>query len=70
MNTAAHAQRGTRMLFLDDSGHPASKHASQAVVIGGIAIASTSVRALSRRIAGAKVRNFPNRHWTNRIIVF
>ena len=61
MNTATHAQRGTRMLFLDDSGHPAPNHASQAVVIGGTAIASTSVRALSRRIAGAKVRHFPNR---------
>lgn len=50
------------MLFLDDSGHPAPNHASRAVVIGGIAIASTSVQDLSRRIAGAKRHHFPERH--------
>ena len=61
MNTTTHALNGTRMLFLDDSGHPAPNHASKAVVVGGIAIASTGVRDLSRRIAGAKARHFPHR---------
>ena len=61
MNTTTNTPIGTRMLFLDDSGHPAPNHASKAVVIGGIAIPSSSVRALSRRIAGAKAHHFPNR---------
>ena len=61
MKATSHSLAGTRMLFLDDSGHPAPNHASQAVVIGGIAIASTSVQDLSRRVAGAKVHHFPNR---------
>lgn len=55
------ALHGTRMLFLDDSGAPSPNHASGAVVIGGFAIASTKVPALSRRITGAKARHFPER---------
>ncbi|MCY4632098.1 MAG: DUF3800 domain-containing protein [bacterium] len=48
-----------RVLFLDDSGHPAPRHASRAIVIGGFSIASASVPTLHRRIAGAKARFFP-----------
>lgn len=51
----------TRMLFLDDSGHPAPNHASGALVIGGIAVPSSRVPLLSQRIAGAKIRLFPGR---------
>ena len=51
---------GTTVLFLDDSGKPSARHASGAVVIGGFAIPSVSVPALSRRIAGAKSRFYWN----------
>ncbi len=44
---------------MDDSGHPAPRHASRAIVIGGFSIASASVPTLHRRIAGAKARFFP-----------
>ena len=47
---------GTTVLFLDDSGKPALLDPSKAVVIGGFAIPSASVPALSRRIGGAKSR--------------
>ena len=53
--------RPTRLLFLDDSGHPAPNYNSEAVVIGGFSVASASVPALSRRISGAKARIFPER---------
>ena len=53
--------RATRMLFLDDSGHPAPNHASGAVVIGGVAVQSSSIPVLSRRIAGVKGRLFKAR---------
>ena len=55
------AQPGTRLLFLDDSGHPALNYGSDAVVIGGAAIASGDVAALNRRLLGAKARIFPGR---------
>ena len=51
----------TRMLFLDDSGHPAPNDASGAIVIGGLAVRSEAVPVLSRRITGAKGRLFPGR---------
>lgn len=51
----------TRMLFLDDSGHPAPNHASRALVIGGIAVLSSRVPLLSNRIVGTKARLFPGR---------
>lgn len=51
---------GTTVLFLDDSGKPSALDPSRAVVIGGFAIPSASVPTLSRRIAGAKSRFYPN----------
>ena len=51
----------TRVLFLDDSGKPATRDATKAVVIGGFSIPSANVPTLSRRIAGAKSRFYPNR---------
>ena len=51
----------TRLLFLDDSGKPAAKDSSRAVVIGGFSIASADVPTLSRRILGAKARFSPGR---------
>ncbi|MCY4666140.1 MAG: DUF3800 domain-containing protein [Acidimicrobiaceae bacterium] len=54
-------QPGTRLLFLDDSGHPAPNYGSDAVVIGGVAIASGDVAALNRCLLGAKARFFPGR---------
>lgn len=55
------AQPGTRLLFLDDSGHPAPNYGSGAVVIGGVSVASGDVAALNRRLLGAKARIFPGR---------
>lgn len=54
-------QPATRMLFLDDSGHPAPNYGSDAVVIGGVAVASGDVTALNRRLLGAKARIFAGR---------
>ena len=51
----------TRVLFLDDSGNPSPRDASEAVVIGGFSIPSGSVPKLERRIAGAKKRFYPSR---------
>ena len=51
----------TRVLFLDDSGKPAAKDSSRAVVIGGFSVASSSVPRLSRQTAGAKGRFFQGR---------
>ena len=51
----------TRALFLDDSGKPAARDTTKAVVIGGFSIPSANVPALSRRIAGAKSRFYPDR---------
>ena len=51
----------TRVLFLDDSGKPSPRDATKAVVIGGFSIPSAHVPALSRRIAGAKSRFYPDR---------
>lgn len=62
MATTLSSQRGTRVLYLDDSGAPSLNHSSGAVVIGGVAIASTKVPVLSRRIAGAKALHFPERN--------
>ena len=61
MPTAANAARGTRMLYLDDSGAISPKHSSGAVVIGGLSVSSTKVPRLTRRISGAKARHFPER---------
>ena len=55
------SQSATRLLFLDDSGHPAPNDASGAIVIGGVAAASEAVPVLSRRVTGAKGRLFPGR---------
>ena len=49
---------GTTVLFLDDSGKPAARDSSGAVVIGGFAIPSANVPTLSRRVGGAKSRYF------------
>ncbi len=54
------ATSGTTVLFLDDSGKPALVDPSKAVVIGGFAIPSASVPALSHRIGGAKSRFYPH----------
>ena len=51
----------TRALFLDDSGKPAIRDATKAVVIGGFSIPSANVPTLSRRIAGAKSHFYPSR---------
>ena len=51
----------SRVLFLDDSGKPGARDSTKAVVIGGFSIASENVPTLSRRIAGAKSRFYPNR---------
>ena len=52
--------RATRVLFLDDSGKPSRADGTKAVVIGGFSIPSENVPSLSRKIAGAKSRFFPN----------
>lgn len=52
---------GTRVLFLDDSGKPSMRDTSKAVVVGGFSIPSADVLVLSRRIAGAKSRFYPDR---------
>lgn len=51
----------SRILFLDDSGKPGARDSTKAVVIGGFSIPSENVPALSRRVAGAKSRFYPNR---------
>ena len=51
----------SRILFVDDSGKPAAKDSTRAVVIGGFSVGADNVPALSRRIAGAKGRFFPER---------
>ncbi len=51
----------SRLLFVDDSGKPAAKDSTRAVVIGGFSVDAGNVPALSRRIAGAKGRFFPER---------
>ena len=51
----------SRVLFLDDSGKPAARDSTKAVVIGGFSIPSENVPTLSRRVAGAKSRFYPNR---------
>ena len=61
MPTAANAARGTRMLYLDDSGAISPKHSSGAVVIGGLSVSSTKVPRMTRRISGAKAHHFPNK---------
>ena len=55
------SQRGTRMLYLDDSGAPSFNHSTRAVVVGGLSIASTRVPKLTRRMNGAKAHYFPAR---------
>ena len=52
---------GSRVLFVDDSGKPAVKDSTRAVVIGGFSVGSANVPVLSRRITGAKRRFFPSR---------
>ena len=52
---------GSRVLFLDDSGKPAARDSTRAVVIGGFSVPAGNVPALSRRIIGAKRRFFPTR---------
>ena len=61
MHTTANTPRGTRMLYLDDSGAISFNHSSGAVVIGGFSIASTRVPKLTVRVAGAKAHHFPRR---------
>ena len=51
----------TRVLYLDDSGKPALRDSSDAVVIGGFSIPAASAPALSRKFAGAKARFFASR---------
>ena len=51
----------SRVLFLDDSGKPAARDSTKAVVIGGFSIPSENVPTLSRRVAGAKSRFYPDR---------
>ncbi len=51
--------KGSRVLFLDDSGNPAVRDSSTAVVIGGFSIETASVQVFSRRVVGAKGRFFP-----------
>jgi len=77
------AQPTARMLFLDDSGHPATNYGSGAVVIGGVAVASGDVAALNRRLLALArtlaalrpaalvggVTHTP-RSWTNEITLF
>ena len=50
-----------RVLYLDDSGKPALRDSSGAVVIGGFSIPATSAPSLSRKFAGAKARFFASR---------
>lgn len=50
-----------RVLFVDDSGKPATRDSTRAVVIGGFSIGVGNVPTLSRRIMGAKGRFFPGR---------
>ena len=49
------------VLFVDDSGKPAAKDSTRAVVIGGFSIGAVNVPVLSRRIIGAKRRFYPSR---------
>ena len=51
----------SRVLFLDDSGKPGGRDSTKAVVIAGFSIPSENVPTLSRRIAGAKARFYPDR---------
>ncbi len=60
INSSTH-RAGTRVLFLDDSGKPSMRDTSKAVVVGGFSIPSADVLVLSRRIAGAKSRFYPDR---------
>ena len=50
-----------RVLFVDDSGKPAVRDSTRAVVIGGFSVGVANVPILSRRIVGAKGRFFPGR---------
>ena len=50
-----------RVLFVDDSGKPAARDSTRAVVIGGFSVGVDDVPVLSRRIVGAKGRFFPGR---------
>ena len=50
-----------RVLFVDDSGKPAARDSTRAVVIGGFSADVANVPVLSRRIVGAKGRFFPGR---------
>ena len=52
---------GGRVLFVDDSGKPAARDSTRAVVIGGFSVGVDDVPVLSRRIVGAKGRFFPGR---------
>lgn len=52
----------SRVLFVDDSGKPAAKHSSRAVVIGGFSVGVGDVPVLSRRLLGAKGRFYPSRN--------
>ena len=61
MHTTASTPRGTRLLYLDDSGATSLNHSSGAVVIGGFSVASTAVPKLTRRISGATAHHFPER---------
>ena len=51
----------SRVLFLDDSGKPERSHPSKGLVIGGFSVPSAQVPTLSRRMAGAKARFYPDR---------
>ena len=53
--------RGTRVLFLDDSGKPSPKDDSGAVVIGGFSIPSENVQTLAYWVSGAKSHFYPGR---------
>jgi len=51
----------TRILYLDDSGKPDTKHPSGAVVIAGFAIDADDYPTFSRRVLGAKRAHYPLR---------
>jgi len=50
-----------RVLYLDDSGKPHSKHPSRCVAYAGFSVDEADWHALVRHVTGAKARHFPRR---------
>ena len=48
-------------VVLDDSGKPEFSHPSRGLVIGGFSVPSSQVPHLSRKVAGAKAKFYPDR---------